>query len=349
MFQVLSPFVLLGFVLSMLPWQKATAQQFNESDFVYEAVRNKIGLIRYCRNNGLLDPATADQAIMAVVRNIDTSYTVPRDQGDRAQKAGEEGFWGASRTRDIASVAKLFRTTPTDLCQEWAEETLRAQEPERRREIAAIAVLRANKAAPRIEPTPEENRAAPPVEPAPLENQTATLSEPAADENQPTAEENQPIVAENQPAPRIEPAPLAKKAAAAAKVPPLPERAPPAPILTAKSEPALMQHSTPTSARLTTANGGMMSGQMSGIGAKAMPSAMLHSSGQEAEPLSPPLAVEAEAPPPVGENVAATLPSPEPDGKSRSFWPFKRQGRSERCFMPGCKWPASQEKQSWGY
>jgi hypothetical protein len=142
MFQVPSLVVLLGLAVSILPSHKATAQQVSENGVVYEAARNKIGLIRYCRKNELLDPAIAEQAAAAVetgLRKLPLGDTLAREQGDRAQQAGEDGFWDAGRRRDIASVAKLFRTTPTDLCQEWAGETLRAQE--RREEVLTIAVV----------------------------------------------------------------------------------------------------------------------------------------------------------------------------------------------------------------
>ena len=60
MVQVPSLAALLGLTLCILPLHNTMAQQFGESDVVYEAARNKIGLIRYCRNIGLLDPAIAE-------------------------------------------------------------------------------------------------------------------------------------------------------------------------------------------------------------------------------------------------------------------------------------------------
>jgi hypothetical protein len=123
--------------------QKALAQQFNENDFlVYEAAHNKIGLIRHCQKNKLLDPPVADQVVKALeigLRKLPAGDTFVRNRGQRAQQAGEDGFWDAGRKRDLAAVAKLFRTTPAELCKEWAYETLKAQAP--RREVSAIPVV----------------------------------------------------------------------------------------------------------------------------------------------------------------------------------------------------------------
>jgi hypothetical protein len=163
MFQVPSLVVLLGLALCLCASHETVAQQFSESGVVYEAARNKIGMIRYCRNNKLLDPAVAEQAVTAVetgLRKHPPSDPSVKERGDRAQRAGEDGFWEAGRRRDIASVAKLFRTTPADLCQEWADETLRAKVPRRRREIPTIAVvapLRTIQPLRQAEPAPKES------------------------------------------------------------------------------------------------------------------------------------------------------------------------------------------------
>jgi len=145
MFRVPSLFVLLGLMLCVLPSHNTMAQQSSESGVDYEAARNKIGLIRYCRGNQLLDPVIAGQAIAALetgLREPPSNDTFAREQGDRAQQAGEDGFWSAGRGRDIASVAKLlFRTTPADLCQEWAHQILRAQAQGHSSEVAAGAVV----------------------------------------------------------------------------------------------------------------------------------------------------------------------------------------------------------------
>jgi hypothetical protein len=121
---------LLALTLYILPLDKTTAQQSEVSVVIYEAARNKIGLMRYCRHNTPLDPAAADKAIEALeadVRAFPLENKLAREQGDRAEKAGEDGFMEAGRRRDIASFAQLFRTTRADLCKQWAEETLRVQ------------------------------------------------------------------------------------------------------------------------------------------------------------------------------------------------------------------------------
>jgi hypothetical protein len=158
MFSVLSLVLMLGLTLCILPSLNAGAQS-SENGVVYEAARNKIGLIRYCRGNALLDPVMAAQAITAVetvLRELPPSESLPAEQGDRAQQAGEDGFWDVGRRRDIASVAKLFHTTPADLCQEWADETLRSQAPGRRRGGTTNAAVAPIQAPPQTEPIAEE-------------------------------------------------------------------------------------------------------------------------------------------------------------------------------------------------
>jgi hypothetical protein len=123
---------LLGLTLCILPPDKAAAQQFDASGIVYEAARNKIGLMRYCRNHTTLDTAIAERAVKIIEADL-RAYPLESDfateLGDLAEEAGEDGFLDAGRGRDIASFAKLFRSTPASLCQEWAAETLRVREP----------------------------------------------------------------------------------------------------------------------------------------------------------------------------------------------------------------------------
>jgi hypothetical protein len=195
MFPVLSLFVLLGLTLCILPSLNARAQS-SENGVVYEAARNKIGLIRYCRGNALLDPVIAGQAITAVetvLRELPPSESLPAEQGDRAQQAGEDGFWDVGRRRDIASVAKLFHTTPTDLCQEWADETLRAQAPSRRREATTTTAVAPIQPPSQAEPPAEEPAAIlrAPVPGRRKEFATATAVAPiqALPQAEPTAEE----------------------------------------------------------------------------------------------------------------------------------------------------------------
>jgi hypothetical protein len=254
MFEVRSLVVLLGATFCVLSSQRALAEQ-SEGGVVYEAARNKIGLIRHCRNNRLLDPAIADKAIKAVetgLRKHPPVNTTAKVEGDRAQQAGEDGYWEIARRRDIASVARMFRTTPADLCREWADETLRAQAPKRRGEPPTVAV---------IQPIPPAQR---------LPQARPTSAGPTAVKRPPDRE-----------APAL-------KASPAVPPPPGPERL--SPTLRPPVE----------------------------------------------EPASPLAREQAEADeePPLYE-------------ESRPFWvkwPFNRLGKTDKCLMAGCKWPAAQER-----
>jgi hypothetical protein len=143
---------LLGLTLCSLPPEKAAAQQFDAGGIVYEAARNRIGLMRYCRNYTSLDTAVAEKAVRIIeadLRAFTPENELARELGDRAEEAGEDGFLDVVRRRDIASFAKLFRSTPAGLCQEWAAETLRVQEPGSRGynniSIATIEPIRAGR------------------------------------------------------------------------------------------------------------------------------------------------------------------------------------------------------------
>lgn len=99
----------------------AMAQQSAGPEIFYEYARNKIGLLRYCRDQGLLGQVTADRAVKAIERGLESltiSEGLVKEQGDRAEKAGERGFWEANGQHDLAGVAALRRTTLIDLCQE---------------------------------------------------------------------------------------------------------------------------------------------------------------------------------------------------------------------------------------
>ncbi len=304
MSQVPSLVVLLGLTLCILSSDQTMAQQFDESGVVYDAARNKIGLMLYCRNNELLGSAIADQAVTAVetgLRKLPSSDTIAREQGDRAQRAGEDGFWDVGRRRDLASVAKLFHTTPADLCQAWAEETLRAQARKHHREVTTTAVVAPIQP---IQPLPQ-------TEPTPVE----------------------PIQVDRRPAR----ATVVVRAARSAPRPPLPEKAP---FLPTEAEPASLQRTLPTSGHLAS-TGRAVPGDMSGTTAMT-PSAMPQPSGQ-ALPLSARLATEALEPLPREQTVTAAVPSdrlhdqsPPLSEKKRPYscfmpgcrWPTPREMRS---------------------
>jgi hypothetical protein len=107
----------------------AGAQQNDRRDVRYAAARNKIGLLHYCRDKGLLGAITAENAAEAIengLQGLDSIEDRDREQGARAEKAGEAGFWEAGGKRDVATVATIFSTTPEGLCKGWAEDALRS-------------------------------------------------------------------------------------------------------------------------------------------------------------------------------------------------------------------------------
>jgi hypothetical protein len=302
MFRVQSLAVLLGLLLCMLPSRPTIAQQFG--DVVYEAARNKIGLIRYCRKNGLLDPAVADEVVATVETGLQKLLPVGAfggEQGDRAQQAGEDGFWEAGRRRDIDSVAKLFRTTPAALCQEWADETLRAQPPRLYREVKTITV------------------AAPP---RPIQ----TLPQAGLDDEEPVPDYGLP--------------PLATAVAGdapSAPFPPLPEKAP---FVSALAEPASSRQPLPAGGQLASTD-------------RTLRRSTLPPSWGQGAPLSEREPAEPDEPLPPDEIASEAEPVHHSDDDPPprwERWSFKRPGKSQRCFMPGCTWRATApEKRSSGY
>ena len=309
MLQVQSLVVLLGLTLCVLPSHETMAQEFSESGVVYEATRNKIGLIRYCRDNQLLAPAIADQTVAAMgagLSKLPPGETFDRERGDRAQQAGEDGFWDVGRRRYIASIANLFRTTPGELCQEWADETLRGQAP-RYLEVKTVTV------APPIQPI----QPLPQAKPAPAE----------------------PILVDEPPAP----ATVVVKAARSVPLPPLPEKK--APFLPAEAELA----SLPTRSHLASTGGAVpenISGttaatpdvtpQSSG---QAVPLSERLAT-DAAEPLPHEQTVAAATP------LPRLYDQPQPLQEKRLF---NRLGKAERCLMAGCRWPTRQAKDSSRY
>ena len=310
MFQVQSLVVLLGLTLCILPSHETMAQEFNESGVVYEASRNKIGLIRYCRDNQLLSPAVADQAVAAVetgLRKLPPGETIDRERGDRAQRAGEDGFWEAGRKRYIAGIANLFRTTPAELCQEWADETLRGQAP-RYVEVKTVTV------SPPIQPIQPLPQAKPaPAEPIQVDRPLAFASATGG-----------------------------VRVARPVPPPPLPEKAP---FLPAEAELASLQPTLPTGGHFAFTDKAVPE-HMSDTTA-ATPDVTPQPSGK-AVALSERLATE-EGPLPGEQTVAAATPlpriydQPQPLPEKRLF---NRLGKAERCLMPGCRWPKSQERAS---
>jgi hypothetical protein len=132
MFKVAYRVALFGFSLLASHAGPAHAQAGDDFDIVYEAARNKIGLLRHCRVKAFLDAATAATAIAEVDARIARMQVSGAllVQGDKAEKSGEAGLlFGVSGKRDLANLAVLFKTSPAGLCQEWAGETLRSSTP----------------------------------------------------------------------------------------------------------------------------------------------------------------------------------------------------------------------------
>jgi hypothetical protein len=112
----------------------AGAQQMQQDpgrDVLYEMARNKVGLLRYCKQQDLLDAKVADDAIEGAQGGVSaiTAFRetpVSRRDGDLAEKNGEAGLWGASRS-PMEKMAQSFVQTPRELCKQWAEEGAASQ------------------------------------------------------------------------------------------------------------------------------------------------------------------------------------------------------------------------------
>jgi hypothetical protein len=107
----------------------AVAQQMSQDpqrDVLYETARNKVGLLRYCKQQGLLDAKIADEAIEGAEEGVSAiaafrETPVSQRNGDLAEKNGEAGLWGAWRSPMEQMAASLVRT-PRELCIIWADE-----------------------------------------------------------------------------------------------------------------------------------------------------------------------------------------------------------------------------------
>lgn len=132
--------VLLGLSLCCGHATAASAQQRDGPDTFYGYARNKIGLLRYCRDQALVGQVTADRAVKAIeigLRGLAVSDGLAKERGDKAEKAGEAGFWeDANGKQNLASVADLFGTTTTNLCKELAGQTRTIQQQPVTRQVA---------------------------------------------------------------------------------------------------------------------------------------------------------------------------------------------------------------------
>jgi hypothetical protein len=120
----------------------AGAQQNDRDDFSYTYARNKIGLLHYCRDKGLLGQATVKRAAEAIeidIGRLAISDGLVKARGDRTEKAGEAGVWEANGQRDLATIADLFGTTIAAICKELAGETRKIQQPPVAKRVAPKA------------------------------------------------------------------------------------------------------------------------------------------------------------------------------------------------------------------
>jgi len=154
--------VMLGLSLCCGHTASTSAQQSDGPDTFYVYARNKIGLLRYCRDHALVGQVTADRAIKAVetgLRRLAVADGLARERGNQTEKAGEAGLWEEPNGKqNLASVAKLFGTTTAGLCKEMAGQTRAIQQPPAARQVAAEiatperADLNANRSTPSAEP-----------------------------------------------------------------------------------------------------------------------------------------------------------------------------------------------------
>ena len=142
---------LAGSVWAIAQAESWAQEPYDYSGVVYEAARNKIGLMRHCRNSAMLSADIADKVAAAVrsgLLKVAPATPLAKVKGDIAENAGEDGFWEANRRRDIASIAKMFGSTPGELCSEWAQETLRTLHPGRSRDAMPGASAQPTRASP---------------------------------------------------------------------------------------------------------------------------------------------------------------------------------------------------------
>jgi hypothetical protein len=113
--------MIFGLSLCVGSTSAAVAQQpGGEGD--YETLRNRLGLLRYCRDKGLINGATSDRAITKVQSELRlTRAPTDKGRGDAAEKAGHSGLFGSTR-RDVVTFATAMGTTPAELCKGWSEE-----------------------------------------------------------------------------------------------------------------------------------------------------------------------------------------------------------------------------------
>ena len=146
---------MLGLSLCCGHTASASAQQSDGPVTFYAYARNKIGLLRYCRDQALVGQVTADRAVEAVeigLRRLPFADRLAKERGDKAEQAGEAGFWEeANGKQDLASVAELFGTTTAGLCKELAGQARKVRQPPATRPVVAT-YLNSNRSTASIKP-----------------------------------------------------------------------------------------------------------------------------------------------------------------------------------------------------
>lgn len=170
---------MLGLSLCCGQTVSASAEQSDGPDAFYEYARNKIGLLRYCRDQALLGQVTADRAVVSIENALGRVAVINdliKERGAKAEKAGQAGLWEeANGRRDLASVADQFGTTTANLCKELAGQTRTVQQPPVTRQVAPKVATSQKADLNTNRPTVSIKPAAPPTVPT-----VAVFSAPAA-------------------------------------------------------------------------------------------------------------------------------------------------------------------------
>ncbi|MBD9524227.1 hypothetical protein IB262_30530 [Ensifer sp. ENS02] len=88
---------------------------------VYLSLRNRIGLLRYCHDKGLLQEDAVEDAerrLTEVINGLPAADDV--SQGDASEQAGIAGKWGQTGVA-AEQRASMFGLTLKDQCAEWSK------------------------------------------------------------------------------------------------------------------------------------------------------------------------------------------------------------------------------------
>jgi hypothetical protein len=90
-------------------------------DSVYLSLRNRIGLLHYCQEQGLLDEkaaADSQDRLAQVIKALPPASDAAR--GDALEQAGMAGKWGQTGM-PAEQQAQTFGLSLKDQCSEWSE------------------------------------------------------------------------------------------------------------------------------------------------------------------------------------------------------------------------------------